>query len=81
MDVRDKVTTLKTQLKNQDEDRVRQLKHLQKRKKVSLDDERDPSSFKLDAYQNDFVNNSETSNNVQSVLSAMITQIDSDKNW
>lgn len=49
------------------------MKKHNKRKRVSLDDERDYSQFKLDAYQNDFVDNSETANNVQSVLSAMIT--------
>lgn len=78
---KDRVITLKKQLETQEESRIRELKHLQRRKKASLDDEREPTSFKLDAYQKDFVDNSESANNVQSVLSAMITQIDSDKNW
>ena len=77
----DKINTYKQQLQADNENRVRELKQLQRRKKVSLDDERDPTQFKLDAYNKDFVDNSETSNNVQSVLSAMITQIESEKQW
>ena len=46
-----------------------------------MDDERDYSLFKLDAYKKDFVDNAETANNIQSVLSAMITQIESDNKW
>ena len=57
------------------------MKLLNKRKKASLDDERDYTSFSLDAYNKDFVSNSETANNIQSVLSAMITQIETDKKW
>ena len=49
------------------------MKILNKRKRVSLDDEKDYSSFKLDAYKKDFVDNAETANNIQSVLSAMVT--------
>ena len=54
---------------------------MNKRKRVSLDDEKDYSSFKLDAYKKDFVDNAETANNIQSVLSAMVTQIESDNKW
>ena len=54
---------------------------MNKRKRVSLDDERDYSQFKLDAYNKDFVDNAETANNIQSVLSAMVTQIESDNKW
>lgn len=43
---------------------------------MSLDDERDPESFTDIAYKNDFVANNETSNNISSVLSAMITNIE-----
>ena len=57
------------------------LKQLQKRKNISLDDERDYSKFKIDTFKNDFVSNPETSNNISSVMSAMITQIDVDNNW
>ena len=46
-----------------------------------MDDERDPATFKMDAYAADFVDNAETANNVQSVLSAMITQIEADSKW
>ena len=57
------------------------LKNLNKRTKVSLDDERDYSNFKIDAYKKDFVENAETANNITSVLSAMITQIETENNW
>jgi hypothetical protein len=50
---------------------------------VSLDDERDYSKFKIDAYKADFISNPETANNISSVLSAMITHIEenSQKPW
>jgi hypothetical protein len=35
----------------------------------------------LDDYNHDFVDNAETANNIQSVLSAMITQIEHDNNF
>lgn len=57
------------------------MKMLSKRKRVSLDDERDYSQFKLEAYEKDFVDNAETANNIQSVLSAMVTQIECDNKW
>ena len=49
-DARDRVTSFREQLKTQEETRVKALRALQRRKKVSLDDERDPGTFKLDAY-------------------------------
>jgi len=55
-------------------------KHLQARLKVSLDDETDYSNFKINTYKNDFVDNQETSNAISSVLSAMVTQIETDNN-
>jgi len=48
---------------------------------VSLDDEKDASDFNLNTYKKDFVDNAETANNIQSVLSAMISQIENDKVW
>jgi hypothetical protein len=53
------------------------MKELQARKKVSIDEERNMGSFSIQGYQNDFVCNNETSNNISSVLSAMISQIES----
>ena len=54
---------------------------MNKRKRVSLDDERDYSKFKTEVYEKDFVDNSETKNKLASILSAMVTQIDQDNNW
>ena len=68
-------------MREQEQERQRNLKVLSKRKRVSLDDERDYGQFKLDAYKKDFVDNAETANNIQSVLSAMVTQIESDNKW
>ena len=72
---------MRKEIKERAEDRQKNLKILRKREKVSLDDEKDNSKFKLDVYKNDFVDNAETANNIQSVLSAMITQIESDNSW
>jgi hypothetical protein len=72
---------LRREMRERTEDRQKNLKILKKREKVSLDDEKDYSKFKLDVYKNDFVDNAETANNIQSVLSAMITQIESDNSW
>ncbi len=80
-EAKERVNTFKEQIKQQEAERQKGLKALSKRKKVSLDDECDPAKFSLDAYKKDFVSNSETANNIQSVLSAMITQIDADKKW
>ena len=57
------------------------MKELQRRKRVSIDDERDYTKFSIGAFKDDFVDNAETTNNISSVLSAMITQIDRDNNW
>ena len=57
------------------------MKVLNRRKRVSLDDERDYSNFNINVYKKDFVDNSETANNVQSVLSAMITQIETENSF
>lgn len=57
------------------------MKELQRRKRVSIDDERDYTKFSIGAFRDDFVDNAETTNNISSVLSAMITQIDRDNNW
>ena len=54
---------------------------MNRRKRVSLDDERDYSKFKTEFYEKDFVDNSETKNKLASILSAMVTQIDQDNNW
>ncbi len=53
-----------------------EMQELIRKSKRSLDDE--PSGpFDMSVYNNDFVSNSETSNNISSVLSAMITHIES----
>jgi hypothetical protein len=65
--------------KEETETRVAQIttemQDLMRRSKRSLDDE-DKSTFSLKTYANDFVDNPETSNNISSMLSAMITHID-----
>jgi len=63
-------------LKEQHKQRQQELKALRSSLKVSLDDERDYSKFKIDAYKKDFIANPETANNSSSVLSAMVTQIE-----
>jgi len=40
---------------------------------ASLDDEKDYSKFKIDAYKSDFIPNPEQANHISSVLSAMVT--------
>lgn len=57
--------------------RREQIKTLTVRKKVSIDEERNFDKFSIDTYQKDFVDNHETANKISSVLSAMITQIES----
>jgi hypothetical protein len=52
------------------------LVELVKKAKRSLDDEVQAKEFDISAYKKDFVSNPETSNNISSVLSAMITQIE-----
>ena len=52
-------------------------KDLTRRSKKSLDDE--PSmqqDLDMQSYNRDFVNNSETSNKISSILSAMVTHIE-----
>lgn len=68
-------------MKEKEGQRLSDLKFLNKRKRVSLDDERDYANFNINVYKKDFVDNSETANNVQSVLSAMITQIESENTY
>ena len=71
----------KEEIKKRDDARRQQINALNKRKRVSLDDERDYSKFKTEVYEKDFVDNSETKNKLASILSAMVTQIDQDNNW
>lgn len=56
------------------------MQDLLRKSKRSLDDEPSAVPFNLDAYNNDFVGNSETSNNISSVLSAMVTHIETANN-
>ena len=49
-----------------------------KRTHISLDDERDYTKFKMSTYNSDFVANPEIANSIGSVLSAMVTQIETD---
>ena len=71
----------KEEIEKREQARKSQIFSLAKRKKVSLDDERDYSKFRTDVYEKDFVDNPETKNKISSLLSAMITQIDQDNNW
>ena len=71
----------KEEIEKREMERKSQIFNLAKRKKVSLDDERDYSKFRTDAYANDFVDNPETKNKISSLISAMVTQIDQDNNW
>ena len=52
-----------------------EMQELLRKSKRSLDDE-PQGPFDMSAYKNDFVGNSETANNISSVLSAMITHIE-----
>ena len=74
--VRSQAALRREEIKKQDDRRRSMIMNLSKRKKVSLDDERDYSKFKTDVYDKDFVDNSETKNKLASILSAMVTQID-----
>lgn len=66
-------------MKDQTEERTKEisaeLADLIKKSKRSLDDDPPATPFDMSCYQNDFVQNSETSNNISSVLSAMCTHI------
>ena len=58
------------------DERQERIQELEQRKKVSVDEERtEPVDMKT--YSNDFIQNPETSNKISSVLSAMITSIES----
>ena len=52
------------------------MTNLLKRASKSLDDEPSAQEQDLTYYKKDFVSNSETSNNISSVLSAMVTHIE-----
>ena len=43
-----------------------------------MDDTKDFSNFKLDAYQKDFPNSKESRNQVAGIMSAMVTQLQKD---
>jgi len=61
-----------TKADEQDADRIAELKELAKR---SLDEDRPKGHFSDKTYQRDFIPNSEVSNGVAAVLSAMVSQI------
>lgn len=71
----------KEDIEKREHERRSQIFNLSKRKRASLDDERDYSKFRDDVYKADFVANPETQNNISSLISAMVTQIDHDNNW
>lgn len=76
-DIRERYSQMKDQTEKRASQISQEMQELLRKSKRSLDDEPPAQPFDLSAYQNDFVSNSETSNNISSVLSAMMTHIES----
>jgi hypothetical protein len=76
-EIRQKMTTMKEQTESRSKEISTEMTELIRKSKRSLDDEPQSKPFDMSAYLNDFVQNSETSNNISSVLSAMVTHIES----
>jgi len=76
-EIRQKLSEMKEHTSKRNEEISSELAELIKKSKRSLDDEPSPFPFDMSAYKNDFVQNPETSNNISSVLSAMVTHISS----
>jgi len=74
-EIKNKLSEMKEHTSKRNEEISTELAELIKKSKRSLDDEPSATSFDMSAYKSDFVQNPETSNNISSVLSAMVTHI------
>jgi hypothetical protein len=73
-ELRQRISQMKEQTEERNKEISTELQELIRKSKRSLDDE-PQAPFDMSAYKTDFVQNSETSNNISSVLSAMVTHI------